>query len=173
MPQANEEFGYEDHYPYPWGEARKAPARAAATRRRIAWEITMAGGYATTGERADVPGQGGWITGRGDDSMKLLEDHARMRAFFEAASWWKAEPRPDLVKSGSKGALCLARPGELYVIYLPSGGEATLALEKGPYRARMFDPRGGKWKDLPDASGKEWRAAAPDREDWAFLLETR
>ena len=133
----------------------------------------MAGAYATTGERADVPGQGGWITGRGDDSMKLLADHARMRAFFEAASWWKAEPHPDLLKSGSKGGLCLARPGELYVIYLPSGGEATLALEKGPYRARMFDPRRGEWKDLPDASGTEWRAPAPDREDWAFLLEAR
>jgi hypothetical protein len=128
MPQANEEFGYEDHYPYPWGEARKAPARAAGTRRRIAWEIGMAGCYATTGERADMPRRGGWITGRGDESMKLLEDHARMRAFFEAASWWKAEPRPDLV---SKGALCLARPGDLYILYLSSGGEATLARARG------------------------------------------
>jgi hypothetical protein len=62
MPQVNEEYGYEDHYPFPWGEARKWPARVADNRRRIAWEIAMAGGYQTTGERANVPGYGGWIT---------------------------------------------------------------------------------------------------------------
>ncbi|MFO0927378.1 MAG: DUF5060 domain-containing protein [Gemmataceae bacterium] len=31
MPQVNEEYGYEDHYPGPWGGGRKRPARAATT----------------------------------------------------------------------------------------------------------------------------------------------
>jgi len=43
IPQVNEEYGYEDHYPQGWGENRKAPARSAATRARIAWEIYLAG----------------------------------------------------------------------------------------------------------------------------------
>jgi len=45
MPQVNEEYGYEDHYPYPWGEARLWPARTADTRNRLSWQIAMAGGY--------------------------------------------------------------------------------------------------------------------------------
>jgi len=67
IPQVNEEYGYEDHYPQGWGENRKAPARSAETRARIAWEIYLAGGYQTTGERADrgtgwgPDTGGGWI----------------------------------------------------------------------------------------------------------------
>ena len=67
MPQINEEYGYEDHYPYPWGEKRKWPLRIAESRRKLAWEISMAGAYQTTGERANILGYGGWITGRGNE----------------------------------------------------------------------------------------------------------
>ena len=48
IPQINEEYGYEDHYPQGWGENRKAPARFAENRARLAWEIYLAGGYQTT-----------------------------------------------------------------------------------------------------------------------------
>ena len=44
MPQVNEEYGYEDHYPQ-WGGNRKWPARTADNRRRLAWSMVMAGGY--------------------------------------------------------------------------------------------------------------------------------
>lgn len=99
MPQVNEEYGYEDHYPVGWGGDRRPPSRSADNRRRIAWEISMAGGYQTTGERADrgtghAPDTGGgWINGRGDDTMKLLELHGHMMDFFTSFDWWRAEPR--------------------------------------------------------------------------------
>src|SRR5262245_39127724 len=88
MPQINEEYGYEDHYPARWGGGRKAPARSADNRRRLAWEMYMAGGYQTTGERADTgtgwgpDTGGGWINGRGDASMKMLTGYAHIRTFF-------------------------------------------------------------------------------------------
>ncbi|MEW6750107.1 MAG: DUF4038 domain-containing protein [Candidatus Latescibacterota bacterium] len=72
MPQVNEEYGYEDHYPT-WGGNRRAPSRSADNRRRLAWGIHMAGGYQTAGERADTgtgwgpDTGGGWINGRGLD----------------------------------------------------------------------------------------------------------
>jgi hypothetical protein len=53
IPQVNEEYGYEDHYPT-WGGNRRAPARSADSRRRLAWEIYMSGCYQTTGERANT-----------------------------------------------------------------------------------------------------------------------
>ena len=87
MPQVNEEYGYEDHYPQ-WGGNRKWPARTADNRRRLAWSMVMAGGYQTTGERADTgtgwgaDTGGGWINGRGDDSMVMLQGYAHMVDFF-------------------------------------------------------------------------------------------
>ncbi len=102
MPQINEEYGYEDHYPQ-WGGNRKAPARSAGNRRRLAWGMVMAGGYQTTGERADTgtgwgpDTGGGWINGRGDDSMVMLKGYAHMVDFFTAIPWWTLEPDDGLV----------------------------------------------------------------------------
>jgi hypothetical protein len=66
MPQVNREYGYEDHYPGKWGGGLKPPARSADNRRRLAWGMSMAGGYQTTGERADRGTAGGRIRGRLD-----------------------------------------------------------------------------------------------------------
>jgi len=104
MPQVNEEYGYEDHYPYPWGQARKWPARAADNRRRLVWEMTMAGTYQTTGERANVPGYGGWLTGRGDDSMTLFEGHRHVVDFFTALPWWRLNPDNEFFEVPVKSA---------------------------------------------------------------------
>ena len=100
MPQVNEEYGYEDHYPT-WGGGRKAPARSADNRRRLAWGMYMAGGYQTTGERADTgtgwgpDTGGGWINGRGDDSMTMLQGYGHIVDFFTALPWWQLEPDND------------------------------------------------------------------------------
>jgi regulation of enolase protein 1 (concanavalin A-like superfamily) len=103
MPQVNEEYGYEDHYPAAWGGGRKAPSRSADNRRRLAWGMYMAGGYQTTGERADrgtgwgPDTGGGWINGRGDATMTMLEGYRRIMDFFTGIEWWRLEPDPGLV----------------------------------------------------------------------------
>lgn len=173
MPQVNEEYGYEDHYPFPWGEGRKWPARVADNRRRIAWEITMAGCYQTTGERANIPHYGGWITGRGNKEMQMLQGYAVLRDFFERLPWWRLDPRPDLV---SDNAFCLAEPGKLYVIYLPKGGSCDIQLEQAPYSIRWFDPRSGRYESLKDenAPAERWISpTASDNEDWVMILELK
>jgi len=97
MPQVNEEYGYEDHYPT-WGGNRKAPARCADNRRRLAWGIYMAGCYQTTGERADTgtgwgpDTGGGWLNGRGDDSMIMLLGYGHIVDFFTSIPWWELNP---------------------------------------------------------------------------------
>jgi hypothetical protein len=179
MPQVNEEYGYEDHYPFPWGEKRVWPARIAESRVRLAWEMAMAGGYQTTGERANVPNYGGWITGRGNAEMTMLKGYARLRDFFERFEWWKLEPRPDLV---STNALCLAGPAEVgqrYVVYLPDGGTAHLKLKvtlpKSPlvYIVRRFDPRSGKYFRSEMAETDWVSPQMPKNENWVFLLERK
>ncbi|MGH8021445.1 MAG: DUF5060 domain-containing protein [Opitutaceae bacterium] len=185
LPIVNEEYGYEDTYPYPWGGKRVWPARIAETRVRLAWEMTMAGGYQTTGERATIAGMGGWITGRGNDEMTMLSGYGRMRAFFERFAWWKLEPRPDLVTGESKAlpvvesgqpiaaALCLAQPGERYVIYLRQGGAATLQLAAGSYAVERFNPRTAQSLKLARVTGgATWTTpAVSDTGNWVFLVE--
>lgn len=148
IPQVNEEYGYESHYPTRWGGNRRPPARIADNCRRLAWEIYMAGCYQTTGERAETKNGwpdkagGGWINGRGDDSMEMLKGYGYIVDFFKTCQWWKTKPSNELV---SKGALCLAQPNKLYIVYLPTGGDLTIFLRRGAYHAKWYNPRTGKF----------------------------
>jgi len=168
IPQINEEYGYEDLW-------EKTPGhRAAETRRRCAWEIAMAGCYQTTGETANrgvgFPPDtgGGWVSGRGDDSMTMLRGYAHMVNFFTSFDWWRLSPRNDLVRGS---AYCLAETGKLVVVYLPRPGNVSLTLAPGNYHARWFNPRSGQWTEAPVASGPRWLPPTPaDDGDWALLL---
>ncbi len=173
IPQVNEEYGYEDHYPS-WAPF-KPPAADADGNRRTAWEVAMAGGYQTTGETAKrgtgVPPDtgGGWVNGRGDPTMVLLKLHAHMVDFFTSFEWWKTEPHDELV---DKGAFCLAEPGRVYAIYLPHGGAVTAALEPARYEAKWFNARTGALAAAPAAEGPKWTSPpAADDGDWALLLK--
>ena len=175
IPQVNEEYGFEDHYPM-WAPY-KAPAASAEANRRAAWEIVMAGGYQTTGEtakRGTGMGHdtgGGFVNGRGDDSMVMLKGYAHIVHFFSGFEWWKLEPHDELVGSG---AFCLAEPGRLYVIYLSDGGEVTVELEPGAYEVQWFNPRSGTYSEAQIVSGSRWTSApAADDGDWVIFLKRR
>ena len=175
IPQTNEEYGYEDHYPrwspnYPGGQSADADRRAA-------WEIAMAGGYQTTGETAKrgtgvwPDTGGGWINGRGDSTMTMLVGYAHMVDFFTSFDWWLTNPDDSLVTTGD---YCLADPGKTYVIYLSKGGAVTAKLEPGNYRASWFNPRSGETTAIGDAEGPQWTSpATPDAGDWVALLRRK
>jgi hypothetical protein len=183
LPQINEEYGYEGHYSV-WGcgaTAGKLPpdGRDANNRRQLAWEICMAGGYQTTGERADDgtgAGKntgGGWINGRGNNSMILLGYHRILAEVFTEVEYWRMEPHPELVAGGN---LCLATPGEQYLVYarLP---HCRLRLPAGQrYSVVMIDPRTGQRTPQPDADSDVDNGAWQYRrtlsgEDWVFVLK--
>jgi hypothetical protein len=173
IPQTNEEYGYEDHYPM-W--ARGPGSESADSLRRTAWDIVMAGGYQTTGESARRGTNvwpdtgGGWLNGRGDETMTMLQGYAHMVDFFSGFEWWKTDPHDELV---SKGAYCLAIPGEIYAVYLPHGGRVTIRLKSGAYRAEWFNPSSGAKTSLGPAHGPAWTSpATPDVNDWALLLRS-
>jgi hypothetical protein len=172
IPQANEEYGYEDHYPH-WAPGMGSDSAEAL--RHVAWDIAMAGAYGTAGESARRGTNiwpdtgGGWINGRGDDTMVMLKGYERMVDFFTSFEWWKTEPHDELVNNG---AYCLAKPGELYAVYLPSGGDVTVTLEPGRYEAAWYGAFTGEWVPLPAAEGPQWKSPqAPGWLDWAILLK--
>jgi hypothetical protein len=173
IPQTNEEYGYEDHYPL-WA---LPGSDSADVLRRTAWEIAMAGGYQTAGETArrgtniwpDLGG--GWMNGRGDDTMTMFLGYGHMVDFFTSFDWWKTNPDDETVNNGN---YCLADPGKTYAVYLPHGGDITIHLKRGRYSAYWFGALSGEKIDLPQVEGPEWTSpVAPDGNDWALLLQAR
>jgi hypothetical protein len=173
IPQTDEEYGYEDHYPI-WNTTVPAPGCSADANRRTAWEIAMAGCYQTTGETAKrgtgfAPDTGGgWLNGRADETMLLLEMQAHMVEFFTSFEWWKTAPHDELANNR---AFCLAEPGRSYAVYLPHGGDVTVQIGPGKFHARWTQARSGEVLDLGEVSGPEWKSPkARDLDDWAILL---
>jgi hypothetical protein len=171
IPQTNEEYGYEDHYPK-WAPA--PPGDSAEVLRRTAWDIAMAGAYGTAGETARRGTNiwpdtgGGWVNGRGDDTMTMLAGYAHLVDFFTGFEWWKTNPHDELASSG---AYCMAELGRTYAVYLPNGGKVTLKLEPGRYRAEWFSGFTGEIVPIGAADGPVWTSPdTPDRSDWALLL---
>jgi hypothetical protein len=174
IPQTNEEYGYEDHYP-DWA----APGSdSAEVLRRTAWDIYMAGGYQTAGEsarrgtniRPDTGG--GWMNGRGDDTQTLFVGYGHIVEFFTGFDWWKSNPHDELVNDEN---YCLADPGNVYAIYLPHGGKATVQLGPGKYHAEWFNATSGqRYPSTEDVTGPSWTSSNPPDEagspDWAILL---
>jgi hypothetical protein len=82
----------------------------------------------------------------------------------------------DIVRGAE--AWCLAKTGNVYLVYLPQGaGEVEVRLPKHDYEARWFNPRtGGELQtgSQPRVSGGGWTAIGePPGEgagDWAVLL---
>jgi hypothetical protein len=180
IPQTNEEYGYEDHYPM-----GVAPGSDSAdVLRRTAWEIYMAGGYQTTGESTREGTNiwpdtgGGWINGRGDDTQTMLVGYGHIVEFFTSFEWWKTNPHDELVDQGD---YCLANPGRIYAVYLPHAGKVTVKLEPGSYRGEWFNAFSGQRIPLAeDAIGPSWTSPEPPDDsswrnghDWALLLQRR
>ena len=104
--------------------------------------------------------------------MTMLKGYTHMVSFFTRIEWWKADPHDDLVNNGS---LCLAVPGNLYVIYLPHGGNVTARLEPGRYKTQWYNPRTGEFegKACEVEGGKPVELGRPPTEvseDWALLI---
>lgn len=171
IPQANEEYGYEDHYPL-W--APPPPGDSADILRRTAWDIAIAGAYGTAGEtvRRGVgiwpDSGGGWMNGRSDDTTTMLAGYAHLVDFLTSFEWWKAEPHDELVDAGH---WCLAEPGRTYAVYLPQAGKVTVQLAPGRYQAEWFHPMTGEVIAIGAAEGPSWTSPmAPGRNDWALLI---
>ncbi|MFD2574546.1 DUF4038 domain-containing protein [Spirosoma soli] len=183
MPQVNEEYGYEDHYPV-WGcgpTATKVPnGRSADNRRRLAWEIYMAGGYQSTGERANEgtgaghDTGGGWINGRGDSTMTMLTGYGYIMDSFQQVTYWQMEPHNELTNYGN---LCLAEPGQQYLVYSRlTDCRVALPRTSGTYSVLMLNPRTGEQHPLPDCDASAngaWQYPKSLVDDWVFILKKK
>lgn len=162
LPTINEEYGYEGHYP-PWGcgstaTKLKPDGRSGWNRAQLAWEICMAGAYQTTGETAEFgtgagdDSGGGWINGRGNSRMTMLKYYKTLKDCFEQLPYWEMEPYNQAVSFGN---LCLAKPGQAYMIYSRVQHCRLVIGKSEKYSVTMTDPQSGERTALPDADGAE------------------
>src|SRR5207342_1234901 len=76
----------------------------------------------------------------------------------------------------NNGNYCLAKPGEIYAVYLPHGGGVTVQMEPGEYVAAWWNPATGEKTALPlvNVTASSWSSpVATEGNDWALLLKKK
>jgi hypothetical protein len=170
------------HYS-PWGcgatAGKERPdGRSAENRVQLAWEISMAGGYQTIGERADFgtgAGEdtgGGWINGRGNEKMTMLRYYKIIKDIFEQTEYWKLTPSNQLVSFGN---LCLAEEGKQYIVYTRAQHCRVNLPPKQKYKVWKVNPWTGESEQLPDADSDvdnfAWQYRRNLEGQWVFILK--
>jgi uncharacterized protein DUF5060 len=96
--------------------------------------------------------------------------------FFEKYKipFWHMKCEDDLTKN--RNDYCLIKPGELYLIYIKSGGELKLNIKSGGMDYGWYNPRTGKGLQRLIHSGsakgpKEITLATPDKSDWLLTIK--
>ena len=107
-------------------------------------------------------------------SRDRMWDQTRYALEFFQKNLPFAEMAPDN-DSATRAALVLAKPSEVYAVYLPNGGTTQLTLPDGTYSVSWYNPRtGGNLESGGTVSGPGARPIGPPpsepREDWAVLL---
>jgi hypothetical protein len=148
--------------------------------RRSAWRIVCAGGYIAAGFHGTIGHSDIW--NRIDAPNRYLfevKDEgaagqlARLYDFWTDLPYWRMQPF-----DGVTGdlAVALAARGEMYVVYLPSGGKASLDLmgQDGAFSARWYNTQDGLWGVAFHVNGgARIDLVAPNRHDWALLLRRK
>lgn len=107
-------------------------------------------------------------------------DYCRIALDFfraEKIPFWEMTSSNALVGNSKddNSKYCLAKKGELYLVYLPKGGAAELDLSdiSGEFKISWFDPRqGGPLKDGGKTvnGGSKVLLDAPDAQDWLAVV---
>jgi hypothetical protein len=91
---------------------------------------------------------------------------------MESLPFWEMESKGEVIKSGT--AFCLAKPGEVYALYLPKGDTVTVSLPaNGSFEVAWWDPtngRDGHFQNHARVNGGVRRFSPPADGDWALRI---
>ena len=145
--------------------------------RQAMWGIALGGGYSSVGDaRIFNEGPNGEparviMTGNWHEAEEY-GDIQRMVDFWtlQDIPYWRMTPQNALATDGER-VYVLADEGLDYVVYAAIGGEFTINVPSGTYRATLFDPRSGTTTSLADVTGGEATTLTlPDSQDWVVRL---
>lgn len=141
-------------------------------RKNTVWASFLAGGAGVE-----------FYIGKGRDLT--IQDYTLYEAYWATLRrpydffWGQKLPFYDMVPSSHlvERGWCLAKPGEVYLIYLPEGGSTVLTAEQGDYSVQWFDPvDGGQLQtgSVHEISGSGahslGRAPSKAENDWIILV---
>lgn len=167
----------------PLCRAGEKEAMSPAERVRMAWKVSLAGGYPTLG--ASPCGSCGGADACGDDAAAALEPYAHLYDLFTGITWWKLRADPDLIVSvlphPSAKQLGLPAPqafaarnaeGDLAAVYVTDGGVVSLRGERlrDQLKPLWFSPRDGGMRNARALRDRVYRT--PTAEDWVLLFRT-
>lgn len=132
------------------------------------WAITVAGGFAVYGHKEtfvapEIPFNSAAMDSPGVQYLIYLYN------FINKLPWWQMSAKNSLATSG----FTLAKLGEEYVIYLPSGGSTTVNLSatSGNLSVEWYNPRTGTYQGQTTVQGGASRTfTAPDTNDWILYI---
>lgn len=159
LPICNDEFGYEGPTdpkdPYYFNNNQ-----SAVETRRDAWTILCSGGYFTWGNIYTYTGKSfvlraDKLYSAGAECMRLLADFINNGIPFN-----KMTAKQSCVVKGE--AYCLAKEGEVYMIYFPTAGSASINLDAGGqlFQAFWYNPAAGDTVLMGGMSGDRTYALA-------------
>ena len=94
------------------------------------------------------------------------------RAFMESLPFWEMESHDEVIESGT--AFCLAKPGEVYALYLPTAGNVTVRLPvNGNFEIAWWNPNNGQdghFQNQARVNGGVRRFTPPADGDWALRI---
>jgi len=123
------------------------------------WTATCAGAYAMWGHL------GTYVTGDPLEAMRKSETPRALRALHDcmaALPYWEMAPANELVAEDGeqidgvryRTTFCLAKPGEVYLVFSLLGGPVALDLAAGRrYAVTQIDPRSGERTPLGEVEG--------------------
>ena len=117
---------------------------------------------------ADEPGWPEWADGKG----RSWRDALRQPGSALAAGVGRAlagYDTTDLTKLPDVGPQAVGRAGEMYVVYLPEGGDTTLTGLRTPLPYRWLDPKTGAVRGEGTVAPGAPKLGAPSREPWVLI----
>lgn len=134
--------------------------------RRNAYTIVMAGATLNFADNNGNSSSG--FSGTLDLNERHQDKHDIIKKvwdFFGSVPFYRLSPAPDLITSG----YCLASPGQVYLAYLPKGGETDIHLTGGSYQGEWIKGADTNVK-IPVRTINGTDLKAPSSEDWLLYL---
>ena len=151
-PVVNIEYGYE-----PGSLKTYNVTQPTDEVRRRTWLIAIAGGYPTYYFSPTA-----WDVIKWDEIPPGYAQMRVVRQVMESLPFADMEPHDEL----ARGGWCLARPGEVYLVYQEKRGPLALTVtdggKPGAFAAEWIDPRDGKRYPAPAVRAGEVRLTPPD-----------
>lgn len=133
---------------------------------RNAWIIAMAGAALNFADNNGNSSTG--FSGTLDLNERHQDKHdiiIKIWDFIESIPYYKLSPSPDLVDNG----FCLAKPGDTYLIYLPSGGNVTVNILPKHYQGEWINGSDTKIR-IPVEVKNGKNLQSPAGENWLLYL---